>query len=280
MPDLYLALLHYNHIGMLATVMYRREIFGLVGGFDVRLRAAVDYELYLRIARRFPIRRYSQLVAEYRKYGASLSSDPALMIRAITRVFRREKRYIGSRPEYQDAWSQGIKGNGEYYLKLLRLQVQSSRMMDVSWGRRARVAAALLRWDTRGFVKAFVPRLYCGTYRWGNAIRNAMIRLTTFSTPARGVIAAAPNPIRIPTACWEGPGSTIVDWQTTGTRAVEVRVNDPQGPLFSGLSPDGSASTGNWVMDGTRFYLQDVSETDVRGSGRTLAVVTVNVIPK
>ena len=51
----YAALLRGNHIGMHATVMYRRSVFQTVGVFDESLAACEDYDLYLRIARLFPI---------------------------------------------------------------------------------------------------------------------------------------------------------------------------------------------------------------------------------
>src|SRR4028119_1868603 len=52
--DHYLALLRDNYISMPASVMYRRWVFGEVGGFDGSVDAAADWDLYLRIARRFP----------------------------------------------------------------------------------------------------------------------------------------------------------------------------------------------------------------------------------
>ena len=35
--------------------MYRRFVFETVGKFDPELRASEDYDLYFRIARRFPV---------------------------------------------------------------------------------------------------------------------------------------------------------------------------------------------------------------------------------
>src|SRR5215210_5416608 len=52
--DGYVMLLQYC-FGMPAVVMYRRWVFGEVGGFDSSVDAAADWDLYLRIARRFPV---------------------------------------------------------------------------------------------------------------------------------------------------------------------------------------------------------------------------------
>ena len=45
----YASLLRGNCIGMHAAVMYRRRTLERFGGFDVRRRAAEDYDLYLRV---------------------------------------------------------------------------------------------------------------------------------------------------------------------------------------------------------------------------------------
>jgi len=53
--DHYGALLRNNYIGMAATVVFRRSVLRDVGGFDTRLAACEDYELYLRITRRHTV---------------------------------------------------------------------------------------------------------------------------------------------------------------------------------------------------------------------------------
>src|SRR5215218_1807285 len=74
--DRYLSLLRDNYIMMPASVMYRRRVFGEVGGFDSSVDAAADWDLYLRIARRFPVHHHGGLVAEYRQHGASMNRKP------------------------------------------------------------------------------------------------------------------------------------------------------------------------------------------------------------
>jgi len=152
-PDAYLALLRYNHIGMHATVMYRRRVFDLVGDFDTRLRAVEDYELYLRIARRFPIRRHDQMVAEYRKYGASLSDDPVLMLRSILEVLRREEPYVADRHAHLQALREGLQGNRAWYLERLRMLISGPGGRELPWRRKMRLRAALLWYDPPGFLK-------------------------------------------------------------------------------------------------------------------------------
>ncbi len=141
-PDLYLALLYYNHIGLPATVMYRRGVLDLLGGFDTRLKAAQDYDLYFRIARQFPIERHPHVVAEYRKHDSSLSADPALMLREILCVLRRERRHIGRRQSHLEAWATGMRRNRGYYLEQ-HLETLARRSRGATARRIGRSGAAL-----------------------------------------------------------------------------------------------------------------------------------------
>ena len=93
--------------------------------------------------------------------------------------------------------------------------------------------------------------------------------------PARGSIRAEPNPIRV----ISGPrlGATTLTWASQGPLAVEVRVGAPDGRLFSRSGPEGRATTGRWVTDGTVFYLQDVSSGLPLTADNTLGTVTVGL---
>jgi hypothetical protein len=90
-----------------------------------------------------------------------------------------------------------------------------------------------------------------------------------------GSISATPNPIQV---CGRGnalTGLTTLSWTSTGTTVVEVHVDSPAGSLFSRSGPSGSAMTGNWVVDGQVFYLQDVSNNEPLTPLTTLASVTI-----
>ena len=64
--------------GMPAVVMYRRWVFGEIGGFDGSVDAAADWDLYLRIVRRFPIYHHGEAVADYRQHRTSVNHKRAL----------------------------------------------------------------------------------------------------------------------------------------------------------------------------------------------------------
>jgi len=91
--------------------------------------------------------------------------------------------------------------------------------------------------------------------------------------PPTGLITAEPNPFRPDS---EGLGQITVSWLAHGTSKVEVRVNAPDGPLLASHGPGRySQPTGQWVRDGTTFYLQNVSKGLPLTSENTIATVTV-----
>ena len=107
--DHYLALLRDNYISMPASVMYRRWVFEEVGGFDGSVDAAADWDLYLRVARRFPIHHHGEVVADYRWHGANMTADPALMLRSTVSVLRRQRQLVEGNKRYEEALEEGIK---------------------------------------------------------------------------------------------------------------------------------------------------------------------------
>ncbi len=85
----------------------------------------------------------------------------------------------------------------------------------------------------------------------------------SYRTGVSGRLQASPNPV--PVCEKTGLGSTVVSWTFAGTRAIEVRVGAPDGPLFAAGEGPGSAPTGQWVTNGTTLFLQDAAN----GAGRT-----------
>ena len=83
--------------------MYRRAIFESVGGFDTSLRACEDFDMHLRIARQYPVCNHERVVAEYRRHGASMSRNPALMLNTSMAVLRTQHKHIRGHKQYQEA---------------------------------------------------------------------------------------------------------------------------------------------------------------------------------
>jgi glycosyltransferase involved in cell wall biosynthesis len=106
--DRYAALLRDNFINMHAVVMYQRAVFEYVRGFDASLDACEDYDLYLRIARDFPIGCHDEVVAEYRKHGANMTRDVERRLSTSVRVLRRQRKYAKTKKQYEAAYKIGM----------------------------------------------------------------------------------------------------------------------------------------------------------------------------
>jgi SAM-dependent methyltransferase len=116
----YQQFLRRNFIGMHATVMYDRAVFSRVGLYDTKLRAAEDYDMYLRISREHPVAIHEALVAEYRMHGTNMSKDLVLMVKATTAVLKRQRPFLRT-DEQRTAVQQGIQHWRDHYTeKMLR----------------------------------------------------------------------------------------------------------------------------------------------------------------
>lgn len=67
------------------TVMVRREVFQRVGMYDEQYFISQDYDLWLRIARFYPVRNIGRILLHYREHGASLSRSKKQKTRAEVR---------------------------------------------------------------------------------------------------------------------------------------------------------------------------------------------------
>jgi glycosyltransferase involved in cell wall biosynthesis len=118
LPDMnyrYQELLQRNVIGNPGSVLYRRWVFTEIGGFDEANSPAADYDLYLRVARRFPILCHHQLVVQYRKHDVNMSNDARLMLTSTVTVLKKQLRYVEGNQELQAAYDMGLQHARNYY---------------------------------------------------------------------------------------------------------------------------------------------------------------------
>jgi len=116
--DHYYRMLQGNYIGMHAGVMYRRKMIVAVGGFRENLRACEDYELYLRIMRKWPVRVHSSIVAEYRQHDTNMSKDRTMMLESALSVLSAERRQVRD-SRLRKALKRGRRVWKDYYGTLL-----------------------------------------------------------------------------------------------------------------------------------------------------------------
>jgi hypothetical protein len=92
----------------------------------------------------------------------------------------------------------------------------------------------------------------------------------------RATFTADPNPV---TADSNKLGVTKLTWSTTAAKSAEIHVGKPDGALLCVGYAIGTCTTGQWVVDGMTFYLQDSGAAKPTDASSTLAVVTARVQP-
>jgi FkbM family methyltransferase len=97
-------------------------------------------------------------------------------------------------------------------------------------------------------------------------------RETPVMRTPRGTISATPNPIP---RMGPWPSRTTIAWTSEHADALEVHIDAPDGPLFSRSGPSGSATTGNWVIDGMTFFLQNVTDGRPLTTDHTIARISI-----
>jgi hypothetical protein len=150
--DPYVALLRRNSIRNPAMVMFRRRVLEQVGGFDSRVNACADYEMYLRISRAHPVVFHTTLVAEYRKHPHNMSSDAALMIRQLRFVMRQQRPYLDSGVR-REAFRAGRRNIREYYGDRLATQIGDRFKTGSGWRRTLKDLAILIWCHPLGAVE-------------------------------------------------------------------------------------------------------------------------------
>jgi glycosyltransferase involved in cell wall biosynthesis len=154
--DGYVMLLQYC-FGMPAVVTYRRWVFGEVGGFDGSVDAAADWDLYLRIARRFPVYHHGRVVADYRQHGTSMNEDPALMLRSTVAVLRSQLLYLKDDARRKEAYDIGLRSMQADYGVPLVVDIREA-FRQRAWKRALGGILTLARYFPGGLALLFSER--------------------------------------------------------------------------------------------------------------------------
>ena len=149
--DAYVALLRENYIWMPAMAMFRRQAILEAGGFDPSADAAADYDLYLRVARRWPVHDHGEVVAFYRQHGSNMSANAARMLRETLQVHARERRRSRLTAVQHAAMRAGRRRWQEFYGDRLVEEVRA-HVRAGDWRAAAAKAAVLARHHPRGLL--------------------------------------------------------------------------------------------------------------------------------
>jgi glycosyltransferase involved in cell wall biosynthesis len=176
--DYYLALLRNCPIAAPASVMYRREIFEVVGGFDTSLSPAADYALYYCVARQFPIRCHEQTIVEYRRHDTNMTRRFEQMLRYNLAALRTQRRYVRRNAEQREAYEAGIRfwkhAHGHLIVKGVRASIGTKQWKPAIQG----------MWALLRFCPSYVPLIMGDQPLW-QKIRSR-IKRAVGKTPPRG----------------------------------------------------------------------------------------------
>jgi glycosyltransferase involved in cell wall biosynthesis len=122
-----------------ATVLFRRSLLAAAGGWseDRALKGADDYELYLRMARLYPVLDTEEVYAEYRMHGGNTSANAQKMLDGITHVLRQERSYTRGNPELERARRSGL----EFWRTVLGIKAAGQGLVKAARARRGIPAA-------------------------------------------------------------------------------------------------------------------------------------------
>jgi hypothetical protein len=127
--DHYLELLKDCYIWSGSSLVYRRAALEAAGGFSKRLQAADDYELYLKLARSYPVLCHDVVVTEYRRHGSNTTRNPALVLTSQLQVLNRQRRHLRGREE------RAARRTGIHNTRVAQGEALVARIAD-AWRRR------------------------------------------------------------------------------------------------------------------------------------------------
>ena len=150
--DVFAQLLGGNMIGMHPAVLYDRVKLQAAGGFDRALRHCEDYDVYLRLAARYPVASHGNVVADYRWHGSNTSHDHRAMRDGALAVLDRYRPPAGS--ALHRAWRKGRGTWRAYYA----MEALSAARRSGGLGRFFRAVAMALGAPPQALVREIVRR--------------------------------------------------------------------------------------------------------------------------
>ena len=111
--DHYCAFLQGNYVGMHASVLFQRWAFNGLQ-YDTNLGACEDYDIYLKMSRRFRVLHHTELIAVYRIHHTNMSGNTVLMADSALLVLKQQKKFLKNASE-KKCYKQGIKHWKQYY---------------------------------------------------------------------------------------------------------------------------------------------------------------------
>jgi glycosyltransferase involved in cell wall biosynthesis len=114
-----------NYIAMIAAVMFARWVFNEIL-YDTSLDRCEDYDLYLKVTRRYPIVQHHHQIAAYRIHASTMSASATFMLLGALKVLRRQKAELQGVEEVR-LHEAGVYFWIRYYCDILRNELSINR---------------------------------------------------------------------------------------------------------------------------------------------------------
>jgi glycosyltransferase involved in cell wall biosynthesis len=114
-----------------SSSVIRRQVFEQVGLFDTTLALAIDYDLWLRVALRYPFDFIDEPLVKYRTGHASLSRRTEERLTTVNRIIARFLDEYGGREELPPAVVRRARAETYYHMALE--QRGRSRLAALPW---------------------------------------------------------------------------------------------------------------------------------------------------
>ena len=125
--DHYERLLRGNYIGVPAAVLYRRWAFQDLL-FDLTPpNSCADYDMFLNIARRYPVLHHTESIAAYRIHASNMSSNIPSMLETVLKVLRLQKKNLKTEAE-RKALKRGEAIWKDYYCQEMYQKVVTGKL--------------------------------------------------------------------------------------------------------------------------------------------------------
>jgi amino acid adenylation domain-containing protein len=146
-----------------SSVLFRRTVLEKLKGFDPQAKAAADDNLYLRIAREYPIYFHNQTVFEYRDHNSNISKQPTDLIETI-RTHELQWDYVqrSGKKQYLIAYEQGKQAWIKLFIEPLPYEIMKFTQSG-EWIKALRELRLILNYDPK---LQFVDReIYDSVYK-------------------------------------------------------------------------------------------------------------------
>ena len=164
--DHYRALLIRNYALTPGSVIFRRDVLNEMRGFNAsaEIKGSDDYDIYLRIAAKWPICYHEDMVLEYREHETNLSKNPERMLKSTLTVLRAQYDLVKQKPAYKEAYSKGIAFWQEFYgdqvVEKLRDDVRGRE-----WKQAFKRISVLAQYCPQLLVRHAARKMYCVLFR-------------------------------------------------------------------------------------------------------------------